>query len=95
MKDFTQNNINELFSNLCCSHCRNDFTSDSLTVKENEGDILICNLKCNVCGKDFGDVVFNFNGLSKTHSALEIIDGPPPISADDVLDIHDFLKNKD
>lgn len=92
MKNYTEKEIKTLFKNLCCSKCRNDFTSDSITVKEQESDILICNLKCQVCGMDFGDVVFNFNRKANTHSPMEIIDGPPPITSDDVIDAHRFIK---
>lgn len=92
MKDYTEKEIKKLFKNLCCSKCRNDFNSESITVKEREGDILICNLKCNVCGMDFGDVVFNFDRKSERHEPMEIIDGPPPISSDDVINAHEFIK---
>ena len=92
MKKYTEKGIKKLFENLCCSKCRNDFSSESITVKEREGDILICNLKCNVCGMDFGDVVFNFNRKSDKHDTMEIIDGPPPITSDDVINAHEFIK---
>ncbi len=92
MNDFCDKDIKILFKNLCCSKCRNDFTTGSLTVKRREGDILICNLKCTVCEKDFGDVVFNFNRKSDKHYPMEIIDGPPPISSDDVINAHEFIK---
>ena len=92
MKSFTQRDIKSLFSNFCCSYCRNDFSVESFSVKEEYGDLLVCNLKCEKCGKDFGDIVFNFNRLAKTHKALEVIDGPEPISVDDVIDAHEFIK---
>ena len=92
MAEFNLKEISNLFKNLCCSQCRNDFTSDSVSIKENEGDILICNLTCQICGKNFGDIVLNFNKKSNIHNALEIIDGPPPITADDVIDAHRFIK---
>lgn len=90
--NFKPENIKSLFSNLCCSKCRNDFTHESITVKEKEGDILICNLKCQICEMDFGDIVFNFNKKSDTHNPMDIIDGPPPITSDDVIDAHRFIK---
>lgn len=92
MKNFTEKEIKLLFKNLCCSKCRNDFTIDSITIKEREGDILVCNLKCTVCSMDFGDVVFNFNLKSDEHRSMKIIDGPPPITSDDVIDAHRFIK---
>ena len=92
MENFSEKEIKTLFKNLCCSKCRNDFSAESITVKEREGGILICNLKCNVCDMDFGDVVFNFNRKSHSHNPMEIIDGPPPITSDDVIDAHRFIK---
>lgn len=93
MKNFDQKDIKSLFSQLCCSKCRNDFTFDSISIKEKCGSILICKLKCIKCGADFGDIVFNIDKKFKYHQPLEIIDGPPPISTDDVLDAHKFIKN--
>ena len=92
MKNYTEKEIKNLFKNLCCSKCRNDFNSESITVKEREDDILICNLKCNVCGMDFGNVVLNFNRKSDKHYPMGIIDGPPPITSDDVINAHEFIK---
>ena len=92
MHNFTNEDIKNLFSNLCCSKCRNDFTKDDFTIKEQKGDILICNLTCKKCFKDFGDIVFNFNRKSKKHTPMEIIDGPAPITTDDVIDAHEFIK---
>jgi len=92
MNRFDDRTINELFKNLCCSRCKNDFARNSLTIREQEGDILICNLKCLICEKDFGDIVLNFNRKSDRHESLEIIDGPPPINSDDVIDAHNFIK---
>ena len=92
MKNFTQNDIKTLFSKLCCSRCKNEFTINSIKILEQNGDILLCGLSCEKCGKDFGDVVFNFNRKSHNHHPLEIIEGPPPINSDDVIDAHLFIK---
>lgn len=92
MENFTNEDIKKLFSNLCCSKCRNDFDKDDFTIKEQKGDILICNLTCKKCFKDFGDIVFNFNRKAKGHLPMEIIDGPAPISSNDVIDAHEFIK---
>lgn len=84
--------ISTLFSGLCCSQCKNDFSKNSIKIIEKNKDILICNLACEKCGKDFGEVVFNYNRKSDIHSPLEIIEGPPPINYDDVIDAHRFIK---
>ena len=92
MNDFCDKDIKNLFKNLCCSKCRNDFTIDSITIKEQDGEISVCNLKCMVCGKDFGDVLLKFNSKSVNHNPLVIVDGPPPITSDDVINAHRFIK---
>ena len=93
MKDFTQKDIKTLLSNLCCSKCRNDFDIDSIKVIESDKDIMICNLHCLKCDKDFGEIIFNYNKKSRIHTPLEVIEGPLPISTDDVIDAHNFIKN--
>lgn len=85
--------INSLFSGLCCSQCKNDFSVNSFKILQKEGDILICNLTCEKCGKDFGEILLNLNHKAGKHAPLEIIEGPPPISVDDVLDAHKFIKD--
>ena len=55
--------------------------------------MMLCNLLWEKCGKDFGEVVFNFNRKSDNHLPLEMVEGPPPISSDDVIDAHRFIKD--
>lgn len=86
--------IKPLFAGLCCSRCKNDFSENSFEILKTEGDIFICRLICEKCGKDFGEIILNINRHSQKHSALEIIEGPPPINYDDVIDAHRFIKNK-
>lgn len=92
MNSFNNKNIKELLSNLCCSQCRNDFDIESINVKSVEGNIYFAGLVCHKCGKNFGNIILNFNRISKTHSALNILEGPEPISVDDVIDAHEFIK---
>jgi len=93
MKNFTQNDIITLFSGLCCSRCKNEFDINSIKILERDCEILLCRLSCAKCGKDFGEVVFNYNRKSKAHLPLEIIEGPPPIDYDDVIEAHRFIKD--
>ena len=92
MKTFTKKDIDALFSGLCCSRCKNDFSQNSIKILERDCDIMLCSLSCAKCGKDFGQIVFNFNRKSDKHTSLEIIEGPPPISFDDVIEAHKFIK---
>jgi len=92
MKKITQKDIKALFSGLCCSRCKNEFSKDSLEILKRDCDIMHCRLSCAKCGKDFGEIIFNFNRKTDKHNPLEILDGPPPISYDDVIDAHEFIK---
>jgi hypothetical protein len=85
--------IKVLFAELCCSYCKNDFTSDSFELVKKFSDIGIYNLRCQKCGKDFGQIVLKINQNSQNFEPLEIIEGAEPITVDDVIDIHNFLKN--
>lgn len=92
MENFTNEDIEILLSGLCCSRCKNDFTYDSIKIKQNQGNVYICKLICQKCGKDFGDIVLNYNKISNKHDKLEIVDGGAPISYDDVIEAHEFIK---
>ncbi|MGN0031245.1 MAG: hypothetical protein ACI37Q_04750 [Candidatus Gastranaerophilaceae bacterium] len=92
MRKMTQKDFGILFSGLCCSRCKNEFTINDLTEIRKENDIRICKLHCQKCDKDFGEVIINYNKKAKTHSPLEIIDGPAPIDFDDVIEAHKFIK---
>lgn len=92
MKNFTQKEIRTLFSGLCCSRCKNDFTKDSIEILERFGDILVCRLTCKKCAKDFGEIVFNFNRKSDNHTPLNVVEGADAITFDDVIDAHNFIK---
>ena len=81
-----------LFSGFCCSQCRNDFDLGDLVIKNQNNDLMQCTLKCHKCGKDFGDILLNYTKSAKSHAPLEVIEGLPPISIDDVLDAHEFIK---
>ena len=92
MKELTNKEVKILLSNLCCSRCKNEFTKDSIRVIYSINDISICHLECKKCGKDFGQIILNVNKKSKKHLSLEIVEGSAPISYDDVLDAHEFIK---
>lgn len=86
--------IEKLFSNLCCSQCKRGFSEDSIIIKREEKGLLVVGLECKHCGKNFGVA---FLGLSdiELKEPLEVVEGPEPISYDDVIDAHNFFKNLD
>jgi hypothetical protein len=93
MKQITQKDIKTMLSDLCCSRCKNEFSKNSIKIIERDCDILICSLSCEFCHKDFGTVILNYDKKSKTHTPLKILEGPPPIDYDDVIEAHKFIRN--
>ena len=90
--------LGQLFSNLCCSICKHEFNEDSITIKRDEQGLLVTNLHCTNCGKDYGIAFLGFSDFevkSNNYEPLEAIDGPDPISYDDVIDAHRYIKNLD
>lgn len=84
-----------LFSNLCCSQCKNGFDDDSIEIKRQEYGLLVVHLACRHCGKSFGAAFIGLSNLDVKSEPLEVQDGPEPISYDDVLDAHKFIRDLD
>ena len=85
-----------LFENLCCSVCKNGFDEDSITVKREEDGLLVINLACTNCGKNFGVAFVGIKDLEiKETEPLEVQEGPEPITYDDVIDAHRFIRDLD
>lgn len=94
-----KNLINKLFSNMCCSQCKSDFTHDSIKVMRKENDLYVVQITCPKCGKSFGTAFFGQCSMKSKQTqeaedlALQIQEGPAPICEDDVLDAHKFFRN--
>ena len=89
-------NITKLFKNLCCSVCKEGFNEDSLIIKRDEAGLFVVNLQCQNCGKKYGIAFLGFSDINiKNEEPFEVIEGPDPISYDDVIDAHRFIKNLD
>lgn len=87
-----------LFENLCCSMCKNGFDEDSITIKREENGLLVVNLFCQHCGKNFGVAFVGISNLEVKDDnklPLEVQEGPAPISYDDVIDAHRFIRDLD
>ncbi len=94
------NKFETMFKNLCCSRCKSDFDESSIKVLRKEKNMLVINLHCNRCGKDFGTAFLETKNLQaeffdKEKTPLRMIDDLPPISKDDVLNAHKFIKDLD
>ena len=88
--------IKKLFSNLCCSHWKNSFDENSITIKRVEEGLTVVGLQCQHCGKNFGVAFLGINNFDvKSSEPLEVQEGPEPINYNDVIDAHRFIKNLD
>jgi len=96
-----------LFKELCCSECKSDFDENSVLImreeKKEDEEMIVLRLVCQSCGKSFG-VAFlgisdfnlkNYKEISEEDLALKVQIGANPISTDDVLDAHKFIKKLD
>lgn len=93
-----------LFKNLCCSKCKSDFDESSVVIMReeqgNDGEMLVFKLVCHTCGKSFGVAFLGTSDLDvknydEDDLTLKVQEGPSPISTDDVLDAHKFIKAMD
>ncbi|MBR1681627.1 hypothetical protein IJ707_07545 [bacterium] len=92
--------IDVMFKNLCCSRCKSDFSDESVRFLRKEDAMIVINLHCNRCGKDFGVAFIGTKNLNaeffdREKTPLRMIEDLPPISKDDVLDAHKFIKDLD
>ncbi len=89
-----------LFKDLCCSRCKSDFDESSVQIVRQEPSMLVLKLVCPVCHKDFGIAFLgisasDFINDSEERQVLKIQEDLPPITDDDVLNAHEFIKNLD
>ena len=96
--------IAALFKDLCCSACKSNFDEESVTImreeKTPEEEMIVFRLSCPNCGKSFGVAFlgisdFELKNYSEDDLALQVQDGVAPISEDDVIDAHNFIKKLD
>lgn len=96
--------IAKLFKDLCCSTCKSDFCEESVDIIRKEvtpdEEMIVFRLACQNCGKSFGVAFLGISDLdikncSDEDFALVVQEGPPPISSDDVLDAHKFIRKLD
>lgn len=93
-------NIQKLFSDLCCSNCGHDFDENSIFVVREEEGLFVLQVVCQNCKKSFGIAILGMESISFKEKdddklTLHIKDLPEPISTDDVIDAHRFIKNLD
>jgi hypothetical protein len=84
--------LKKLFSGLCCSVCKHDFDEEAISIKREEKNLLVVQVVCPDCGKNFGLALIGTNSIDvKEDDEFVIQDCPLPISYDDVLDAHHFI----
>lgn len=96
--------IATLFKELCCSDCKSDFDESSVHIMREEKtsgeEMIVFRLVCNECEKSFGVAFlgisdFNLKNYVEEDLALKVQHGPDPITVDEVLDAHKFIKKLD
>ncbi len=96
--------ISRLFKELCCSACKSDFDENSVSImreeKTKDEEMIVFRLSCQECGKSFGVAFlgisdFELKNYSEDDLILHVQGSANPISEDDVLDAHKFIKKLD
>ena len=104
VEGFMKRKISVLFKELCCSVCKSDFGEDSVEIMREEKtqgeELIVLRLICQNCGKSFGVAFlgisdFELKNYSEEDMALEVQVGGEPITEDEVLDAHKFIKKLD
>lgn len=96
----------KMLDELCCSECRASFDEDSIDIVRNEENLYVVKVVCSNCQKSFGLAMLGLNSIDFKDEIKQInfsdddlkfrIDvEDEPISYDDVLDAHEFIKNID
>jgi uncharacterized Zn finger protein len=92
--------VKRLISNMKCAVCGQRYAQDNIKVLGRREDLWFLGVFCPICGSQA-----LIAALVKEHQAPEIVvsdlsrsefckfAASEPISADDVLDMHEFLKN--
>ncbi|MDD3437423.1 MAG: hypothetical protein PHC64_09765 [Candidatus Gastranaerophilales bacterium] len=96
--------IATLFKELCCSVCKSDFNEESVVImredQTKDEEMIVFKLVCPECGKSFGVAFlgisdFNLKNYAEDDFVLKIQEGAKPITTDEVLDAHKFIKKLD
>jgi hypothetical protein len=104
IEEMMKRKIATLFSDLCCSACKADFDEKSVDIireeKTPEEEMIVFRLACQNCGKSFGVAFlgisdFELKNYSDDDLTLKVQIDAPPISTDEVLDAHKFIKKLD
>lgn len=104
VKDIMKRKVATLFKELCCSVCKSDFDEDSVVImreeKQEDEEMIVLRIICQNCGKSFGVAFlgisdFELKDSTEDDLALKVQIGAKPISTDEVLDAHEFIKKLD
>jgi hypothetical protein len=96
--------IQSFFSQMRCNFCSHSFEPDDIQLLRQEDGIYIVNVFCNHCGTQNGVAMVGvevpsgapyFEDPELTPAELERLAEFEPITADDVLDAHQFFNNLD
>lgn len=92
--------IQEHFNTLNCPKCMKNFSNESVNLVRKEKDYWVIKVNCLECFKPVGIAIVGIESFRDfdselTSSELEKFSELPPISTNDVLDAHEFIKGLD
>lgn len=98
--------IVKMLDELCCSDCHASFDENSVDIVRKEENLYVVKIICSNCQKSFGLAMLGINSIEFKDEIkqtkftdedlkfmLDVED--TPISYDDVLDAHEYIKNID
>lgn len=91
-----------LFKELCCSQCKEDFDENSVVIMREEEEMIVIKMICQHCKKSFGVAFLGISDFdlknypsNEEDFVLYTKEIADPISEDEVLDAHRFIKDLD
>lgn len=92
----TKTIFSKLLAGMKCSGCSCDFDENSIRIMRFDDGLHVIRVKCEECGKSFGIAYLGLTEEELENSYQEVKKkNTKPITIDDVLDAHKYIKNLD
>ncbi len=92
----TKTIFSKLLAGMKCSYCSCDFDENSIRIMRFDDGLHVIRVKCEDCGKSFGIAYLGLTEEELERSYQEVRKkNTKPITIDDVLDAHNYIKNLD
>ena len=92
----TKTIFSKLLAGMKCSQCSCDFNENSIRIMRFDDGLHVIRVKCENCEKSFGIAYLGLSEAELEKSYQEVKKkNTKPITIDDVLDAHNYIKNLD